>query len=421
MHGGIALRNVLAATAAAMAALLPWRAEAATYLVGAGEPYATIQAALDAAKGAAGDHTIRITDSASYAESVAMNSSTGSFTAKSIVVEAAPGQTPKLHSFKANVNMTTGSLTLRGLTFDGSLLGAVPTNALGALTIGYGDAFRGQVTIEKCTFNEGAAAPGGDSSWGLLGIYFRINDASKKVTVSGCTFNMLSASGHFGMGSHMGPNQMAMEVRGCLFKGFGGISEANTSDTAAPMNIHSNVFYSLNQGFFKYYHPASLDLSYLTIENNTFIRCGGNSLGTQGAAVIRRNGNIDAAIRDNLIVNDNTNTYDGLCAFSDTDLTHLKAEYNAFVAMKNGKVGYWKTAGYAAGLRTLADLNAMPGAGNNQLNDTLTPEQLFVDYAGGDYRLKTGVWAATAASDGQFVGAFDVAVKPVKGFTLIVK
>jgi hypothetical protein len=88
--------------------------------------YPTIQAAVDAARDAgAGTHTVRITNSADYAECVKLDSA--NFNNINLTIEAASGQTPRLHSFRTTPTTTITAmpgLTLRRLRFDESLLGA---------------------------------------------------------------------------------------------------------------------------------------------------------------------------------------------------------------------------------------------------------------------------------------------------------
>ncbi|MCX8107419.1 MAG: hypothetical protein N3G20_01295, partial [Verrucomicrobiae bacterium] len=69
-----------------------------------------------------------------------------------------------------------------------------------------------------------------------------------------------------------------------------------------------------------------------------------------------------------------------------------------------------KVARWGSKLKTLTELHTLTDPDTNQENDTLTPSQLFANYGGNnyqqDYRLRPGVWALTAASDGTYVGAF---------------
>jgi hypothetical protein len=133
---GIGLAVALALLAGAGAA------RAVDFLVGSGQTYATIQAGVDAARAAgAGTHTVRIMDSASYAESVKLDH-TG-FANINLTIEAASGQTPKLHSFRTSPTVsssfTMSGLTLRRLRFDESLLGVQSPALSGAAEIGSGD------------------------------------------------------------------------------------------------------------------------------------------------------------------------------------------------------------------------------------------------------------------------------------------
>ena len=380
---------------------------AADFLVGSGQTYSTIQAAVDAARtnGGAGTHTVRIMDSANYAESVKLDNA--GFTNINLTIEAASGQTPTLHSFRTTPTTTTTitampGLTLRRLKFDESLLGAQTPVLSGAAEIGLGNRFSGNATIESCTFTATAT-----TSWGI-GVYCRMDNASYKVTVTNCNFYLSGSTALNGIDTYTGANKMGLEVVDCVFIGSSslvhyGIRDRNTATSGtAAMNIRNNFFYYLRGG----YHntaAATAPVGHITIENNTFVKCDGTA-STFGSILITLRTAPAVAIKDNLVVSSGVNSFDGLEAGA-TALTDWDADCNAFVNMVNSNVGYWASA-----QKSLANLAALPSASSNQLNDTLTPTNLFVNYGGtdyrNDYRLKSGAWALTAASDGSYVGAF---------------
>lgn len=382
-------------------ALLAGTAGAADFLVGSGQTYSTIQAAVDAARAAgAGTHTVRIMDSATYNESVKLDNA--GFNSISLTIEADSGQTPTLHSFRTTpttIITAMPGLTLRRLKFDESLLGAQTPALLGAVEIGLSARFTGNVTVESCTFTAAAA-----TSW-AVGTYCRMDNASYKVTVTNCDFYLSGATTLTAIDTYNGTNRMGLTVSDSVFIGSSslvhyGIRDRNlaTSGTAA-MDIRGNLFYFLRAGF---NNGANAPIGYITIENNTFVKCDGTA-SSFGSILITLRTAPTAIIKDNLVVSSGVNQYDGLVSGS-TAVTDWDADYNAFVNMKNSYVGWWNA------FKTVTDLNNLASADNNQLNNTLTPTDLFVNYGGTDYRrdyrLKSGVWALTAASDGSYVGAF---------------
>lgn len=385
-------------------ALVAGQAGGADFLVGSGQTYSTIQAAVDAARtnGGAGTHTVRIMDSANYAESVKLDNA--GFTNINLTIEAASGQTPKLHSFRTTSvagNITMPGLTLRRLHFDESLLGAQTPALLGAAEIGLSARFTGNVIIESCTFTSTAT-----TSWGV-GVYCRMDNAAYKVTVTNCNFYLSGSTALSGIDTYNGANKMGLEVLDCVFIGSSslahyGIRDRNTATSGtAAMTIRNNLFYYLRAGFNNLAATAPVD--HITIENNTFVKCDGTA-NSYGSILIPNRTTPAVVIKDNLVVSSGVNDYDGLVAGT-TIVTDWDADYNAFVNMVNSNVGYWASA-----QKSLANLAALPSASSNQLNDTLTPATLFATYGGtdyrNDYRLKAGVWALTAASDGSYVGAF---------------
>ncbi len=384
-------------------ALLAGTAGAAEFQVKqSGSPYySTIQAAVDAARAAgAGTHTVRIMDSENYAESVKLDNA--GFNSINLTIEAASGQTPTLHSFRTTPTTAIAAmpgLTLRRLKFDESL-GA--TTTLGAVEIGNGGRFTGDVTVENCTFTANAT-----TSWSL-GIYCRMNDAAYKVTVTSCNFNLSGTTQLRGIDTVTGSNLMGLEVSDCVFVGSSslvhyGIRDQNTATSgSAAVNIHNNLFYYLRAGFIT--GSGTAQITHTTIENNTFVKCDGTAA-SFGSILIAARTNPMAIIKDNLVVGElsGANGFDGLVC--NAAVTDWNADYNAFVQTKGNYVGYWASAA-----KSVTDLNNLASADNNQLNNTLTPANLFATYNGTDYRnnyrLKSGVWALTAASDSSHVGAF---------------
>jgi hypothetical protein len=386
-------------------ALLAGTTGATDFLVGSGQTYSTITGAVEAVRlTASGTHTVRIMDSATYAESVKLDHA--NFSSITLTIEAASGQTPTLHSFRTTSvagNITMPGLTLRRLRFDESLLGAQTPALLGAAEIGLSDRFRGNVTIESCTFTAAAT-----TSWGV-GVYCRMDNASYKVTVTNCNFYLSGSTSLSCIDTYSGANKMGLEVFDCVFIGSTslvhyGIRDRNTATSStAAMNIRNNFFYYLRAGF-NNSAAATAPVGHITIENNTFVKCDGTA-STFGSILIPNRTAPLAIIRDNLVVSSGVNAFDGLVSVA-TAVTDWDADYNAFVNMKSGNVGYTN------GQMTVTTLNNLASADNNQLNNTLTPTDLFVAYGGtdyrNDYRLKSGVWALTAASDSSYVGAFGI-------------
>jgi hypothetical protein len=404
-------------------ALLAGTAGAADFLVGSTQTYSTVQAAVDAARAAGGGtHTVRIMDSSNYAESVKLDNA--AFSNITLTIEAVSGQTPKLHSFRTTSvagTITMPGLTLRRLQFDESLLAAQTPALLGAAEIGLSDRFRGNVTIENCTFTATAT-----NSW-AAGIYCRMNNSGYMVTVRSCDFYLSANAAMRAVDTSASqPNLVGLEVADCVFVGspastHTGIRDQNNATTGmAPINIHNNFFHGLRNGYNNAV-GATIPVGHITIENNTFVKCGGSGAGasTHGSIYILNRTNVTAIIKDNLVVNGAGYTYDGLTAGGTASFDDWNADTNAFVSMTGNNVGYWGGAS-----KTVANLNALTSADGNQLNDTLTPTNLFAKYDGtdyrNDYRLKSGVWALTNASDGSFVGAFGVTPSTKPRGTLII-
>jgi hypothetical protein len=383
------------------------------YQVGSGQPYTTIQSALDAARqGNAPTDTqiVRIMDSSSsYTNEELMVTNT--WTTRKLVLEASEGQTPTL--YRIRLAGTIAEVTLKGLKFKSSKAGATVNGGVEITQNNMG--VSKPVTITNCIFEQTGNVAG--SGW-LNGVYLTSSTSNSygKVTVAGCTFDMTAGSTSLqSVGVTISPASSHFanaEVKECVFLGgYRGVNDANLNNaTMVALNIHNNLFHS--QNYCGSQHAVSNGHTYVTLENNTFVkifdRVGG--FGHGGAIGLRNEPAFAGVIRDNLIVDDMTNVANAGIGWFDTTPTSCNADTNAFVAMTANKVAAW--GGTTANLKTITDLNGLTGASGNFENDTLAPADLFANYGGtdyrNDYRLKPGAWALTNASDGSYVGAFGV-------------
>jgi hypothetical protein len=382
------------------------------YQVGSGQPYTTIQSALDAARtnnAATDTQIIRIMDSSgSYTnEDLVL---TGTWQTRKLVLEADAGQTPTL--YRIYLAQTIAEVTLKGLKFRSPKASATVNGGVQIMQSSMGASK--PVTITNCTFEQTGNIAG--AGW-VNGVYLQSTTVNTygKVTVAGCTFDMTAGSTSLqsaGVVIHPGSaNYANVEVKECVFLGgYRGVYDGNAgAATMVALNIHNNLFHS--QNYCGSQHAVNIGHSYVTLENNTFVkiydRVGGYGHG--GAIGLRYESAFAGVIRNNLIVDDQTNTANAGIGWFDTTPTSCNAHTNAFVAMTSNKVAAWGGT-TAANLKTITDLNGLTGASGNFENDTLTPANLFANYNGTDYRndfrLKSGVWALSAASDGSYVGAF---------------
>jgi hypothetical protein len=392
------------------------------YTVGNGQTFTAIQTALDFARtnGAAGDtQIVRIMDSGNYTgENLTL---TGTWGTRKLLLEANAGQTPTL--YRILLAQTIAEVSLKDLKFKSPKAGAtvnggveITQNSMGASK---------PVTITNCVFEQTGNEAG--AGW-VNGVYLAANSlvANRpcgKVTMIGCTFDMtagatsLASAGLaiFPAGSLYGNAEVKESV---FLGGYRGIYDANTGNgTMVSLNIHHNLFHSQNFAGSQHAVSANPSHSYVTIENNTFVKIYDRAtvLGAGGAINLRYEDAFDGVISDNLIVDDAASTANAGIGWQTTTPASCNAYTNAFVAMTGNKVATW--GGSAPGtLRTIAELNRLTGASGNfekyadgSLNDP-TLANLFANYGGtdyrNDYRLKSGVWALTAASDSSYVGAF---------------
>ena len=398
-----------------------------TYLVGSGQTYTTIQSALNAARtnnAATDTQIVRIMDSSgSYTnEDLALSAT---WSTRKLILEADAGQTPTLYRITLDKNI--GEVMLKGLKFrspkagSGTVYGGVGITQQGSAPNGTGTA---PITITNCNFEQTGNA--GGQGW-TDGVFIRASDAAGtfgKITVATCNFDMTAggtSSGARGVTTAYMDNKANAEVYDCVFLGgkYGVADDCNAvSPSMVAMNVHNNLFHS--QNFAGYYKLATItsSLAYMTVENNTFVKIYDrvNGYGFGGAISLRGSPIVTGTIKDNLIVGDDTNVVTAGIGWLGDVVTECNADYNAFVAMTGNKVAFWNNAS-----KTVTDLNGLTNAANNQLNDTLTPANLFANYGGttdyrNDYRLKFGAWALTAASDSSYVGAFGQQ-KPVVSVT----
>lgn len=329
-------------------------------------------------------------------------------------LEANTGVAPKL--FAITLGQPIGGVTLKGLNFESPLAGKSNNGAVYVSQQGSGTG-AAPITITGCNFKQ----TGNTNNGWLNSVYIRANASGTygKITVADSNFDMtaaLTTTDVRGITTILANNWADVEVRDNVFLGgMRGVFEDNNvaSPSMVGMNIHNNLFYAQNFTGYGKHGAITSGMNYLTVENNTFVKIRDrvNGYGSGGAINLRGATNLTGVIKDNLIVDDDANAANAGLGWLDTSLSGCNADYNAFVAMTGNKVAFWNNAD-----KTITDLNGLTNASNNQLNDTLTPANLFANYGGTDYRnaykLKAGVWALTAASDGQFVGAFAAVPEP---------
>lgn len=432
------LRTV-AGVVAVMLAVLAGTAPAATntYLVGSGQTYSTVQSALDAARtgGSAGDtQIVRIMDSGSYAnEDLTLSATTETWGTRKLSLEADAGQTPIL--YRILLAKAIGEVTLKGLKFKSPKAGATVNG--GVEITQNGGTLTAPITIANCNFEQTGNAAG--QGW-LNGVYIRASASATfgKITVASCNFDMTAAATGLnarGITFAYVNNYANVEVYDCLFLGgmHGVFDDCNkASPSMVALNVHHNLFLSQNFNGFGKSDNITASIAYLTVENNTFVKvCDRvNSYGSGGAIGLRGSVAVTGVIKDNLIVDDDTSTANAGLGWYSTVATECNADTNAFVAMTANKVAAW--GGTGGTLRTIAELNLLTGASGNfekNANGSAgdpTLANLFANYGGtnyrNDYKLKAGVWALTAASDGSYVGAFGAVVpSPARGTAIYVR
>ena len=365
---------------------------ASVYEVGkTGYSYSTVQAAVDAAfSQETGSPTVRIMDSGVYDEFVAKtNAGTAGV---NITIEAAPGQTPTLYGIQ--MWAVEANVVIQNLTFDGNLRD-------------YTDAASGRTSqvvylraSDNVTFQNNTVKGRGQ--------YFTSNlhgDTGSSITVSGNTFEADTATTSVNdTNSDVGTIVIEDNFFDQSAKGVD-LSRANGAADGT-VTINNNLF-NQNSTYGFYFRGSGNEFpGTTTIENNTFYKVGSNTSYEGGAIFIRETGDSfpDVMIRDNLIHGQGASTvnYDGFNSFDNPGFTDLDADYNGFYDMREVG-GEAKVASPGNGVwQNLTELNALANAGNN-LVGTSDP---FVDAAAGDFRLLVGSWAATAASDGSFIGAY---------------
>ena len=367
---------------------------ATLYEVGkTGYPYSTVQAAVDAAFAqTTGSPTVRIMDSGVYDEFVAKtNAGTAGV---NITIEAAPGQTPTLYGIQMwEVDAT---VVIQNLTFDGNLKD-------------YTDAASGRQpqivylrASDNVTFQNNTVKGRGQYNTSNLH-----GETGSNITVSGNTFEADTiATSVNDTDSDVGTIVIEDNHFDHSAKGVD-LSKANGA-AAGTVTINNNLF-NQNTTYGFYFRGSGSEFpGTTTIENNTFYKVGGNSQWEGGAIFLRESGDSfpDVVIRDNLIQGQGATTtnYDGFNSSDLPELSDLDADNNGFYDMRemDGEV---KVASLGRQIwHNLTQLNALSSASNNLLG-TSDP---FVDAPGGDFRLLVGSWAASAASDGSFIGAFNI-------------
>lgn len=359
---------------------------ATVYTVGSGQTYGTIQAAVNAAcQFPAADAVVRIMDDGVYNEYINLASGVGNPGVK-LTIEAAPGMRPTIYGLTTYADF---DVTLRGLTIDGRLRssGGSPAAASNVLYL----RGNGNQTIEDCIiYGRGTDS----SSGGTTALY---GNSGTTVTFRNNVFETDT------MGVYPYDGAGGAVIEGNTFKGDTGVNWARVS-VSAPVMVRNNLFLGCRLGFQR---RTANPAGNVTIENNTFYRCGGPTNYTGGAILVRdfTGGDFGPTIRDNLIVGKGAASaeYVSINTYT-TATTILKAQNNGFYDIKVS--GGLANVAYVAGAwKTLAQINAYSGASGNIVGAS----DPFMNAAGGDFQLKPASWAATAASDGSFIGALGVA------------
>ena len=362
------------------------------YEVGqSGYAFSTIQAAVNTVFAqSSGSHIVRIMDSGVYDEYVIK--ANGGAAGVDIAIEAAAGQSPTLYGLKLS-NTLASSVVIQGLTFDGSIRDY--TDALSgrqAELVQLRDA--GNITIKDSIFK-------GRGQYRTTLVY---GEAGSTFTMEN---NLFDASTYSLAVDDTSGDTGTVNLRNNHFDGGDRAIDLTNARGAASgtITIENNIF-DENGEFGVYYRGFGSDLPSTTVENNTFYRVGSSTPYLGGAIMLRdfTNGDSGIAIRDNLFAGQgaSTSNYDGF-NFYTTVVSDIDADNNGFYNMRE-ESGTPVVAKLSTGWESVADLNAYTSAGGNVLDAT----DPFIDAAAGDFRLLTGSWAAAAATDGSFIGAFGI-------------
>ena len=354
--------------------------QAAVYTVGAtGQQYTTVQAAVNAAKAFNADATIRIMDSGTYNEYVSVGL-TG-YAGRTLTIEPASGQTPKLYGIN---NASSFNVVVSGLTIDGTLR-PYATDATAQDNLIY---FRygGSDAIKNCTIR------GRGKTFTII-LY---GDAGTTMTFSNNVFE----SSTLGISTYDAPGGAV--ITGNQFNGCPTGIMWSRSSVSSPVIISGNLFNQCTSAGF--YRRIAAVGSNITLENNTFYKCGGTTDYANAAILVRDFSGqaISMVIKDNVIYGKNASgQYDGINGYSDA-ITKINADYNGFYGLYSGRAAYLGGA-----WKSVSQLNSYVDASNNVLGAT----DPFVDAAHGNFRPAANSWILTAASDGSYLGA----MSPIAG------
>ena len=355
-----------------------------------GSPYSTIQSAVNAAFAAtSGSPVVRIVDSGVYNEYVTdPNNGTAGV---NIAIEAAAGQTPSLYGIE--MRDVISNVTIQDLTFDGNLRNYTSSGSNRKPEMIF---LRGS---DNVTFQNNTIKGRGQYVTSTL-----YGDSNSVITLTGNTFEsdtiattVDDTSGNVG----------SITIEDNIFDGTKGIDLSKARGAAAGSVTINNNLFNQNSTYGFYFRGSGSELpGTTTIENNTFYKVGGNSLWEGGAIFIRETGDTvpNVSIRDNLIYGQGASStnYDGLNSSDTTPFSNLNADNNGFYDMRVVSGGAKVASLGRTNWTSVAQLNALSQASSNVLG-TSNP---FVNAAGGDFSIVAGSWAASAASDGSFIGAY---------------
>ena len=355
-----------------------------------GSPYSTIQSAVNAAFAAtSGSPVVRIVDSGVYNEYVTdPNNGTAGV---NITIEAAAGQTPSLYGIE--MRDVISNVTIQDLTFDGNLRNYTSSGSNRKPEMIF---LRGS---DNVTFQNNTIKGRGQYVTSTL-----YGDSNSVITLTGNTFEsdtiattVDDTSGNVG----------SITIEDNIFDGTKGIDLSKARGAAAGSVTINNNLFNQNSTYGFYFRGSGSELpGTTTIENNTFYKVGSNSLWEGGAIFIRETGDTvpNVSIRDNLIYGQGASStnYDGLNSSDTTPFSNLNADNNGFYDMRVVSGGAKVASLGRTNWTSVAQLNALSQASSNVLG-TSNP---FVNAAGGDFSIVAGSWAASAASDGSFIGAY---------------
>ncbi len=359
-----------------------------------GSPYSTIQSAVNAAFAAtSGSPVVRIVDSGVYNEYVTdPNNGTAGV---NITIESATGQSPTLYGIE--MRDVISNVTIQNLTFDGSLRN-------------YADSSTGRKPemiflrgSDNVTFQNNTIKGRGQYVTSTL-----YGDSSSVITLTGNTFEsdtiattVDDTSGNVG----------SITIEDNIFEGTKGIDLSKARGAAAGTVTINNNLFNQNSTYGFYFRGSGSELpGTTTIESNTFYKVGGNSLWEGGAIFIRETGDTvpNVSIRDNLIYGQGASStnYDGFNSSDTTPFSNLNADNNGFYDMRVVSGGAKVASLGRTNWTSIAQLNALSQASSNVVG-TSNP---FVNAAAGNFNIVAGSWAATAASDGGFIGAYSAPI-----------